>query len=588
MRYFQQYARVQQKMFHRQRGCRRYLVGCLFIMLLLLLALATLSGWFLARASAALPPAEPLAIYLLVDNSDSMFPLTGAGADPERLRLAAARLFVSYLGLAGADREIWLRPIFFGSEPVVLAPLLSLQDPRAREALLERLGEADPLGWTDQAAALRLALAEAEQDGIEQTVVVMLSDGQPEAMPEASLSVEAYQMELAALAGALAEAEIPLHFILFNTTDEPDAAWPARWQALSAATPGGQFHPVMEAEALFPAFLAIVRQLVGSENVTILPQLPASPIGARQSFSVPAGLAQLTLVIRKTDPALQLEIFRPDGGSLAQMDRGVLLRSQIDGSQEIWTILAPPAGSWTLLLTGAGSATVWVDQQAAPEPSQAPEITAELAVTVFAAPVPTVTPTRTHIVPAGSTPLPAEVGVPVQLADLTKPARHGRATLVSRSQGPAAAWWLLPVGVGLALTGVALGRQWRRQQLQLSGSLRLLSGPPGSGCPPLIQLEPFSRRTVRLGAPPAEIHLPGAGGRLELTLVQADTSWPRIEVQGGPDLLLDGQPLTGRRPLHDAALLSLGRPPGPVYRFRYENLQLRLLQKMMALWWASS
>ncbi|MCB0032336.1 MAG: hypothetical protein KDE28_30710 [Anaerolineales bacterium] len=111
MRYFQQYVQVQQKLFRHRRGCRRYLVGCLLILLLLLLAVAALSGWFLARASAAAPPGEPLALYLLIDNSDSMFPLTGAGSDPDGLRLAAARLAVTYLGLAGADREIWLRPI---------------------------------------------------------------------------------------------------------------------------------------------------------------------------------------------------------------------------------------------------------------------------------------------------------------------------------------------------------------------------------------------------------------------------------------------------------------------------------------------
>ena len=588
MRYFQQYAQVQQKMFRRQRGCRRYLVGCLLIMLLLLLALAAFSGWFLARASAASPPTEPLAIYLLIDNSDSMFPITDDGADPEALRLAAARLFVSYLGLAGADREIWLSPIYFGSEPVVLAPLLSLQEPAVRETLLDRLSEADALGWTDQAAALRLALTEAEQDGIEQTIFIMLSDGRPEATPETPLSVEAYETELAALAETLAEAGIPLHFILLNTTGEPDAAWSSRWQSLSGAAPGGQFHPVMEAEALFPVLLAIVRQLVGNENVTILPQLPASPVGARQDFSVPAGLAQLTLVIRKSDPTLQVEILRPDGGSLAQMDRGVLLRSQVDGSQEIWTILTPPAGSWTLLLTGTGSATVWVDQRGVPESGQAPVTTAQLAVTVFAPPAPAVTPTRTLIAPAGSTPLPGSASLLVRLADPGKPLRQGRATLVNRFQGPPAAWWLLPAGVGLALTGVALGRQYRRQQMHLSGSLRLLNGPPGNECPPLIHLEPFSRRTVRLGASPAEIHLPGAGGCLELTLTQAGTPWPQIEVHGGPDLSLDSQPLAGRRPLHDAALLTLGQPPGPVYCFRYENLQLRLLQKMMVLWHATS
>ena len=94
----------------------------------------------------------------------------------------------------------------------------------------------------------------------------------------------------------------------------------------------------------------------------------------------------------------------------------------------------------------------------------------------------------------------------------------------------------------------------------------------------------MARRTVRLGAPPAEIHLPDSTGRLELSISEQGGRWPQIEIWGGPDLFLDDQPVQGRRHIGDAAVLSLGQPPGPVYRFRYENLQLRLLEKMRALW----
>ena len=165
----------------RRRGCRRRALGCLgFLALLAALAFLLLFGlihW--ARAQAAVPAVEQLAVQLVIDNSNSMFDKGGVGADPDLLRMAAARLFIEYLGIEDGRFQPACGIVFFGSTADQVAPLMPLDDATRRRALVERPADPARMGWTDQDGALegaRQGLAGA--DG--RKTIVILTDGKPE------------------------------------------------------------------------------------------------------------------------------------------------------------------------------------------------------------------------------------------------------------------------------------------------------------------------------------------------------------------------------------------------------------------------
>ena len=119
----------------RRRGCRRRALGCLGFLALLLAMAALLLFGLLRRAAAGAPPSESLAVQLVIDNSNSMFDKGGVGTDPEQLRMAAARLFIEYLGIDDNRFHPSCGLIFFGSEAHQVAPLTPLADSAGRRSL---------------------------------------------------------------------------------------------------------------------------------------------------------------------------------------------------------------------------------------------------------------------------------------------------------------------------------------------------------------------------------------------------------------------------------------------------------------------
>src|SRR5690606_25330668 len=138
--------------------------------------------WFaIGEAQGQEPASDPLAVYLLIDNSNSMWEKGGIGSDPQLLRIDAARLFISYLGVDESRLTHQCAVIFCGSEAQTVAPLTPLNSQAQREQMLGTIGNPQRMGWSDHAAALDLALAGVStfEPGV-QPAVVLLTDGRPE------------------------------------------------------------------------------------------------------------------------------------------------------------------------------------------------------------------------------------------------------------------------------------------------------------------------------------------------------------------------------------------------------------------------
>ncbi|MCA9972497.1 MAG: VWA domain-containing protein, partial [Anaerolineales bacterium] len=196
------------------RGCRRRLFGCFILLMLFLAGLCGLLFW-LVRPSSAQSPAST-AVYLVIDNSNSMFEMGGIGADPDLLRLDAARLFISYLGVDQNRAVHQCGVIFFGSQADVVVPLTPLTDDSRRAELFSLLGEPDRMGWSDHAEALALAhkqLRLAQPHG--RSAIIFLTDGKPE-WSNAPTAVEqaAYIARLKQISRELAASQTDLFMIL--------------------------------------------------------------------------------------------------------------------------------------------------------------------------------------------------------------------------------------------------------------------------------------------------------------------------------------------------------------------------------------
>lgn len=565
----------------RPYGCRR-LFGCttlLLIGLFLLLGLCLLA-LFARPAAAQQPNDSPLAVWLLIDNSNSMFDRDGVGSDPNLLRLDAARLFLSYLGVDDSDAQHQAGVIFFGSVAETAVPLTPLTHETQRAALFAQLANPPRQGWTDPLSALDLAQTERNTLSTEyHTAVILLTDGKPEwsntPTPE---QLAAYRTALLTRSEVMADSNTALFIILLANTatdSDPEIAtvWEPLWQQMSAATPAGGYFVARQATDLPGIYHDIVALLTGNSSEGVVYQTAVPPTGTETTLTIPPGLSQLTLVISKADPAQTVELITADGQPLTEADPTVRQAGSDQTPEEVWVIEQPTAGDWVLRIEGAGAITVWQDgKPAATQPKQ-PSATPQPQPAVTAAPTQervavAASPAPTPTAPAAATAIATVVAQPAAISSSPPPETNS--------------WgWLWALGAGGALlAGVStlLLVHQAGQRPRLSGTLRLLNGARTADGQTVIELEPLRADTVRLGQPPAEIPLPNATAQLTLSLGRAlgDTNEILVRSSGG-DPRLDGMPLMQERRLLDTAVLDLGG-----IQLRYENLRLRQAEREQA------
>lgn len=585
----------------RFRRVKRRLAGCCMLLLLSgLLACGLFFGLaiYLIRQAAAQETARAqYTVMLIVDNSLSMFEKEGIGSDPTLLRIEAARLFISYLGV---DSRIvhHLGVIFFGGEAQLVVPLTPLTDDARRAELAQLIADPPRLRWTNPLAALDLAQQTfAVTPGLPpQRVIVLLTDGKPE-QKSSPTPAEQNQViaQLRESAGELAQQHVSLFIILLqnSATDadpEIEQLYLPLWQEMAALTPLGRFYRARQSEELLDIYHDIVVNLTGRQTAGVVLQTQVQTDTVEQ-ITVEPGLAQVTLVIRKSDPALQVTILRPGGQPLSPTEPGVQYTGQAGQSrEEVWAIGDPPPGAWQVRLDGQGTVTVWKDfYPAPPTPTFTPSPSPTVTLSPTLSPTPTLPPSTFTPTPTPSatfTPLPTSTPLPTATS-----ISHRTLPSPPRPSPPPPSspllWWL---AVALPLILLAAGGGWwRLRQRQaaplLEGTLRWLASsatPADQTIPARLDLDKLRRREIKLGtAPQAELPLPRLADTPDLTVSLAARLEPDGLVRtvlvvppGSGQVRVNNLPVTGEWPLQDGDVLAVG-----VYRFRYENLRRRADQR---------
>ena len=571
----------------RHHGCRSCAGGCLLILLILAAIIAC--SFFLfkqADTTQAQTEKKPLAVWLLIDNSNSMFEKDGVGSDPKLLRLDAARLFLSYLGVDEPEQIHQAAVIFFGSQAETAVPLTPLTHDELRRQLFTQIAHPERLGWTDHLAALDLAYSQIETQGNPaQSAIILLTDGEPEwdTAPTAA-EKDAYLAQLEAKGADLAEVGVSLFIILLTNDslinqEDNINIWQPLWQRLAAATPTGQFLVAHSATELPDIYHQIVIALTERETEGMVVQTAVTE-PMTKTLTIAPNLSQLTLVIRKETLTQTVSILTGNGQPLTPNQ--VQIRhagGQGEAREEIWVIEEPQPGQWQLQLSGQGEIAIWQDIVSKPEPTPTSTTTA----------MPTPLPSQTALFPATATATVTATAVPTMASSATVTpsilfqTRPEMTVIPQSSTGnrPLAIETSLPWpwffgGLILLLCGSAVF-YWRHHQNRpwVVGTLHILDGQlPGSRGNP-IDLDDLHRQVVTIGQAPADVPLRGA------------TAQAAIRPQIAPDdicdylisplnglVRLNGITLTHETRLTDTAVLDIGG-----VRLRYENLQLRQAEK---------
>jgi uncharacterized protein YegL len=569
----------------KRRGCRRRLWGCfglIFLIALLACVLLFLAAGVLAAAEPATDDAYPLAVYLLIDNSNSMYAMEGLGTDPDFLRLDAARLFISYLGVDDSRYVHRCGVIFFGSEARIVVPLSDLLDDSRRAEMFALIQEPPDMGWTDQAAALALARADLAQQTAVRPAVVLLTDGKPEWKARLTAAEqEAYIARLESEGASLAAAGIPLFIVLLanEVTDaDPEiaAVWRPVWQRLAEMTPPGHFYTARQAADLPGIYHDIVVTLTGGLTAGAVIDQVSGPEGLRETVVIEPDLARLTLVVSKGKPGLTVTILQPDHTLLTGNLNNVRFAGQPGvTNEEIWVVERPAAGEWTVLVSGEGRVTVWKDYRLQPA---TPTITSTATATVTPTPAATAAPTNTAVAtarpaatatarPAASvTPQPSPTALSVSLSVGEKP----KATEPTRTGDGRLRLWLLVFLMVGGLGGLAGYYQWYAYRPSVTGELRHLSGPGFSSGEPVVELDGLNLQAVRVGAPPAEVPLAAVTNTFTLRAGRLVGDCHETLINGPADIELDGRALQQEDSLADGSIIKVGAT-----RLRYENLRWR-------------
>lgn len=564
--------------FKRRRGCRGCAIGCLFLLFLLAAIIACsvllFSSVGSAKATAIMGESSPLRVWLLIDNSNSMFDKGGVGSDPDLLRIAAARLFIAYLGVDEPDLIHQVGVIFFGTVAETAVPPTLLHNDTQRDQLIEAIANPPRMGWTDHLAAMQLAQSLDAPTGA-RPALVLLTDGKPEGDSGSPLTdQQAYIQALRNVGAELATANIPLFLVLLaNDATDADAdiaqIWQPLWQELSAATPPGRYFVARSAADLPGIYHDIVVALTGNETAGALLDTAVPEDGLEHSLPVADGLAQMTLVISKSDPTQEVTIMTAAGRPLSPQDATARHAGQPGvTAEEIWVIEHPTPGVWAIRVHGEGQITIWQDYKPAATPlptatippTKTPTVTPQPTATassMVVAQVSTALPTSAPPTSAAPAPFPSPTPLP-KLAKTSSPHPTRNAQ-----------WWWGVVALVLSGSGYGL-YHWRiARRPTLSGQMRF----PGAAAnlPTLLDLDALARSRLTLGRPPADIPLPGAMTQAILyTGAPLDDTW-EVWLQGPSDILLNGLAVLHDMPLNDAAILDFGSG----LQARYENLPLR-------------
>ncbi|HID86870.1 MAG TPA: VWA domain-containing protein [Anaerolineae bacterium] len=622
-----------------KRICRSCLIVLLLLLLIGLLSCAAL-GWGIQKAFGAGPPGTD--VLLLIDQSQSLWELGRVGSDPEMRRMEAAQLLIHYLGVDDLSRRYRLGVIFFGTQARPVVPLTPL-DEAARKEMERAIQDPAPMGWTDINAALEMAqemLLAGKSVHDARPVIILMTDGKPqtEAMKDSPQVKREYLARLEGLVKGLAGRGVTVHAVLLrNAATDADSdiqrLYRPLWTRLARSSALIHFHEVGATDDLLGLYQRIAAHLQGVQTREARARKAVSG-QLREDIEVEPSLAAVTFLIHKSNPALRVRLFRPDGTSVKQGDSDV--RHIERGHRfEVWSLERPMPGGWTLRAEGKGEVSVWKTvRPLPPTPTPLPTSTPTLTVT------PTVIPTPICIsVPAlsilsplegrkyrsgQSIPVAVRVKGPLEGAEIqarleggggvrSVPLKEaegrswtgemeglseGRYTLTLLFKGKAAGvllegeervsfrvmgrrklWpFLLLSAACLILLAGGWSWRWKRQGYFPEGELRVVRGPDdevGKGW----DLGGFRKRAILLGSGGrCEIRLRGDGVPSQALRLTARPGQKGVETLVTPlddAVAVNGRTLRAEAVLRDGDTISFGP-----YIIRYENLRQRARSRL--------
>ncbi|NLF85478.1 MAG: VWA domain-containing protein, partial [Lentisphaerae bacterium] len=246
-------------------------------------------------------------VALLLDDSHSM-----RTTDPQRLRVAAARLFAQMAGLRGHIETLTL--VAFNRRARLLLPPTPPGDTAAVDAALARL---DASGATDLDSAFALAYAELDRLPPSRKIAVVLSDGRDE---PGSYTFGHRRF---------AARQWPVHTIGLSDDIDEEAL------RMIAASTGGAYHRARNTEALARIFRDLAAALQASVTVGEW-NLKG---GGEAAFPVDDTLRLLSLaLLDRADTPSACALQSPDGKAHAL--------SSAWAADAFADLFAPAAGQW--------------------------------------------------------------------------------------------------------------------------------------------------------------------------------------------------------------------------------------------------
>jgi len=280
---------------------------------------------------------DNISVLFILDNSGSM-----ANNDPFDLRYSAARLFTSLLNEGDAVGAL----IFANDAQAITNNIEMIQSQDGKNNLAKSFQPVTADGYTDVKAAFTLAetMLNAQDDRPQETVIIFLTDGEPEPLsPYAD-----YIKDTIDLAESLNTPVLSIALTRGAATNFlTDLATATNGQMLQADT----------ALDLLDAFLQILGNL---KDRTILGEGVAS---APTSVEIPidAGLIpyikQVSFIVSK-DETVTTSLIDPEGQLVPSSDPRVSFKQLDDPTFTIMTLDNVTGGIWTVNMEGVGAAQV--------------------------------------------------------------------------------------------------------------------------------------------------------------------------------------------------------------------------------------
>ncbi|HOG45301.1 MAG TPA: VWA domain-containing protein, partial [Anaerolineae bacterium] len=339
------------------RSLRRCLLAGLMVLLLVALT-APASG----QSRSYIPDLD---IVLVIDESGSLWELNDppdSNTGNPGWRIVMANMFGDLLGVDQSGAQHRLAIVTFGTEAKLAQPLTAIQNQRSRDEIKQSLAKAHTnMGWTAIPKALDVALDELEARGRTganaKQAIVFLSDGRCELHESMTKAETALCNQEARLLMERAQAaHCPIYTIAFTSaafkSDAGNEIYKNLWQEIANTTQGLYFEPERPETGLLDAYTNIIRHLFGLSGQDVPPPVEA-PI--ELTYEARPNLLQVIFTIIKYNKDITTTIIRPDGSVVRSGDPGVEISSS--AQTDSYSIMRPPAGRWTVRLSGSGKVT---------------------------------------------------------------------------------------------------------------------------------------------------------------------------------------------------------------------------------------